>query len=1161
MPHSAEFEASLSAISRLSDTLAADFDLRRQPGRKRPRVETLKRKVCSVQQSLRHHRSVGAALRQKYRDFQTAKGGGRIKHLWFTRILTTPPNVPCRALSDWLRDWPEVETRNVSSWSIAAVRDAGAQVLKSINRAHIASIVERGGASSGGTETHPVFLTHAHDEAAMRLKSYGPNSVTRGRSSKIQNHVVRIHTHSSSEQFLTELQPLLKKDAGTIAHAMIAVSKEAIDQIVQGARKIDPACATARLIHIIVGDGIQTNDSACRRLLHYFSRRARELGIRYGLVVCICASHKANLVVVVAICGHLVKDAAKVDPIAATCTRVFKYLVVDYLEEFSFNLRRAIGERLTVVHDVGSELSAQHNQRALSLQRLYGEGVLPPALLGILNRELFAWEHCCPSPEERPRACSMLFDVLSKHLLRLEERPVPTRFWLFTSCVWALLLMDMLGLPTSLFKLDTKKPQKENADRLGKVLKFFQAKTTPALLRKAALCLRLSYHAVCMSAQTKAREDDPRPLAVRLAQGEVQKHTAEDLGALLPMLTIDPSIHVADTVAGLLTTQGHIVMRFETFAEYPFKLWELSQGFNAAGWKLGIDAFLSTPQDELDAGYSLPLQERAWGSGSEAQAANYLMSSECQSEIDGLLRRILCNSLDVERKHFQDRCRCEKSHPMTAASGSRNTIISTYQVQRNSYLAQSMRARARAEKGRTMNSIALARKEMPHLVQRPRGKLRHESCVTAEEMRRVSHVGDPAALEEYHKENESRLKAQAELARASAREEREQRDGTDIPFTNRQWLAWFEKNDEYFSCQMREATAARKPLSQRLAPADPIPAATLSIECPRLRPRLAGPCESSAWQRKLHSRKCGFASLLWAEPQPRKVVFFFVSHAGDLRFLLLLNDPVGANRFLLPAGLDFATAFLQLDAFLRVPDARSLGAAAADDIRVWALQMEHLRPDLPEKGLYFKVAGREEIPTPKREPRAPGGTGEDDDMASESGDACCRADSDDADSVVSEVEPAAEAQVHEEVPDDPSSAEGEARAAPGTYSKNNGYFTFTDHPAYDDIRVKVLPMWARSPADGGMGKTRLQHQATVHHYDDDPAKPRITMMVLRSWMIERFQEHGFSDAREDRRAWLRRETDSLLRDIHSLDVPGGGTGSARADAKIKARLADAWPFA
>eukprot|EP00959_Pyramimonas_sp_CCMP1952_P238217 4978129-Pyramimonas_sp.AAC.1 len=50
-------------------------------------------------------------------------------------------------------------------------------------------------------------------------------------------------------------------------------------------------------------------------------------------------------------------------------------------------------------------------------------------------------------------------------------------------------------------------------------------------------------------------------------------------------------------------------------------------------------------------------------------------------------------------------------------------------------------------------------------------------------MRQVSHVGDPVAFREYVKENESRLKAEADFARASARAERTPRF-TGVPFTN-----------------------------------------------------------------------------------------------------------------------------------------------------------------------------------------------------------------------------------------------------------------------------------------------------------------------------------------------------------------------------------------
>ena len=49
-----------------------------------------------------------------------------------------------------------------------------------------------------------------------------------------------------------------------------------------------------------------------------------------------------------------------------------------------------------------------------------------------------------------------------------------------------------------------------------------------------------------------------------------------------------------------------------------------------------------------------------------------------------------------------------------------------------------------------MNYISLARQEeIPDLVPRPRGELRHESDVTASQMRQISHVGDTAAFEAY----------------------------------------------------------------------------------------------------------------------------------------------------------------------------------------------------------------------------------------------------------------------------------------------------------------------------------------------------------------------------------------------------------------------------
>eukprot|EP00973_Karenia_brevis_P028546 3934372-Karenia_brevis.AAC.1 len=128
--------------------------------------------------------------------------------------------------------------------------------------------------------------------------------------------------------------------------------------------------------------------------------------------------------------------------------------------------------------------------------------------------------------------------------------------------------MEMLNLPQHVFQLKMVQARKENTSRIQRVLKFFRDAETPARLRKAALCLQLTQHAVSMTAQTKPCAD-PRPLFVRLAQREVQKHTAQHLKKLIPLLNADPKVELTSTVFGLLTTQGHLVMRFQQYADYP----------------------------------------------------------------------------------------------------------------------------------------------------------------------------------------------------------------------------------------------------------------------------------------------------------------------------------------------------------------------------------------------------------------------------------------------------------------------------------------------------------------------------------------------------------------------------------------------------------------
>jgi hypothetical protein len=84
----------------------------------------------------------------------------------------------------------------------------------------------------------PLFVSHIHDEAGMRIRSYqhvpdtdpaleGGQRCARGRSTKVQNNVVRVAVASRQVNMYVELQALLRKDASTIAQAMRNILQEA----------------------------------------------------------------------------------------------------------------------------------------------------------------------------------------------------------------------------------------------------------------------------------------------------------------------------------------------------------------------------------------------------------------------------------------------------------------------------------------------------------------------------------------------------------------------------------------------------------------------------------------------------------------------------------------------------------------------------------------------------------------------------------------------------------------------------------------------------------------------------------------------------------------------------------------------------------------------
>lgn len=187
---------------------------------------------------------------------------------------------------------------------------------------------------------------------SIRVPGGGRPRYARGRSSKVQQNVVKVAVGAEVVNVYCELQALLRKDAQTIAHAL----RQVVDAVAAAALEGQVQEERLRLIHLLTGDGVPTNLAAARRLFQSLQDHPR---IDYRLIVWVCASHQTNLVIQVAICGTLLADPINSNALCGTCSRLFKYLINDYFEEFSASLRSYVVANCQLVACSEEEL-AQH---------------------------------------------------------------------------------------------------------------------------------------------------------------------------------------------------------------------------------------------------------------------------------------------------------------------------------------------------------------------------------------------------------------------------------------------------------------------------------------------------------------------------------------------------------------------------------------------------------------------------------------------------------------------------------------------------------------------------------------------------------------------------------------------------------------------------------
>ena len=154
-------------------------------------------------------------------------------------------------------------------------------------------------------------------------------------------------------------------------------------------------------MHVLVGDGVETNGAAAKRVLAWVQQQPLPHSLRYFLMMVRCASHQANLVVGSAVEGRAALCAVATsaesidcrkayidDPkqphrrACATVVRVFKYLTNEYYTGLLSNLREQVHKLASLQRFVVTKKALN---KSLGLARLYGQAVFPPGLLDVLD--------------------------------------------------------------------------------------------------------------------------------------------------------------------------------------------------------------------------------------------------------------------------------------------------------------------------------------------------------------------------------------------------------------------------------------------------------------------------------------------------------------------------------------------------------------------------------------------------------------------------------------------------------------------------------------------------------------------------------------------------------------------------------------------------------
>ena len=245
----------------------------------------------------------------------------------------------------------------------------------------------------------------------------------------------RKSSRASSVKLPWELEALGDKSAPTLATSFERLLRFVVEGVLPSSLQPQAAAPELWVLHVLIGDGIATNEKAAKILWACVKQRQLAPGTRYMLVVLKCVTHQAGLATKSAVIGRAAATGAGggelYKAITGVASRLFKYVICDYFEEFVFSVREwVVADLLVQPAEEGEDAAATGAAKAL--QRLYTEHVVPDAMLELWNNGLGNLRHrLAPGQdpvEERPRVVNEFVQWIVKHLLHANSHPTLNLF-------------------------------------------------------------------------------------------------------------------------------------------------------------------------------------------------------------------------------------------------------------------------------------------------------------------------------------------------------------------------------------------------------------------------------------------------------------------------------------------------------------------------------------------------------------------------------------------------------------------------------------------------------------------------------------------------------------------------------------------------------------